>query len=309
VFPAFEDYNARIKKPGGFRLRNAASEREWLTPSKKAQFLVFSGLYEDGPDRDRADADHTAQPRPVQHHDLRHERPLSRHHRAARRGVRQRQDGNEVIVDGDLRMNRINGCNSRNGKVTVRVRGVGEIAYDNFPQIAVRVPMNAKISAGGAVFGDIGRSDSVDLSNAGCGDWTIANTKGALKVSQAGSGDTKTGVASSAEISIAGSGDVTTQAIGGNFEANIAGSGDVSAASIAGRLEGNIAGSGNITVAGGRSRSVEVNVMGSGDVTFNGEADEVEVSVAGSGDVKIAKVNGAVRKHVAGSGDVIIGGR
>jgi molybdopterin-dependent oxidoreductase alpha subunit len=42
VFPAFEDYNARIKKPGGFRLRNAASEREWLTPSKKAQFLVFS---------------------------------------------------------------------------------------------------------------------------------------------------------------------------------------------------------------------------------------------------------------------------
>jgi molybdopterin-dependent oxidoreductase alpha subunit len=49
VFPAFEDYNARIKKPGGFRLRNAASEREWLTPSKKAQFLVFSGLYEDGP--------------------------------------------------------------------------------------------------------------------------------------------------------------------------------------------------------------------------------------------------------------------
>ncbi|WP_371422225.1 FdhF/YdeP family oxidoreductase [Tardiphaga sp.] len=49
VFPAFEDYNARIEKPGGFRLRNAASEREWLTPSKKAQFLVFSGLYEDGP--------------------------------------------------------------------------------------------------------------------------------------------------------------------------------------------------------------------------------------------------------------------
>jgi molybdopterin-dependent oxidoreductase alpha subunit len=49
VFPAFKDYNARILKPGGFRLRNAASEREWLTPSKKAQFLIFPGLYEDGP--------------------------------------------------------------------------------------------------------------------------------------------------------------------------------------------------------------------------------------------------------------------
>lgn len=48
VFPAFKDYNARIKKPGGFRLRNAASEREWLTASGKAQFLVFPGVYEDG---------------------------------------------------------------------------------------------------------------------------------------------------------------------------------------------------------------------------------------------------------------------
>lgn len=218
-----------------------------------------------------------------------------------------RQEGEDVIVDGDLRMSRINGCNSRNGKIWVKVRGVGEVSYDNFPQIAVRTPLNVKVQAGGAVFGDIGRSDSVKLGNAGCGDWTVANTKGKLEVSQAGSGDTKTGAAGSAEISIAGSGDVSTQAIAGDLEVNIAGSGDVSAASIAGELEGNIAGSGNISVAGGRSRSVQVSVMGSGDVTFGGEADSVDVSVAGSGDVRIAKVNGPVKKHVAGSGDVIIG--
>jgi molybdopterin-dependent oxidoreductase alpha subunit len=48
VFAGFKNYNARIKEPGGFRLRNAASEREWLTPNKKANFLVFAGLYEDG---------------------------------------------------------------------------------------------------------------------------------------------------------------------------------------------------------------------------------------------------------------------
>jgi hypothetical protein len=218
-----------------------------------------------------------------------------------------RQNGDEVIVDGDLRMNKINGCNSRNGKIWVKVRGVGEVSYDNFPQVAVRVPMDARVQAGGAVFGDIGRSDSVKLGNAGCGDWTIANTKGKLEVAQAGSGDTKTGSAAVAEISIAGSGDVSTQAVAGDLEVNIAGSGDVSVASIAGKLDGNIAGSGNITVAGGRSRLVDVSVMGSGDVAFNGEADEVDVSVAGSGDVRIAKVNGPVKKHVAGSGDVIIG--
>ena len=218
-----------------------------------------------------------------------------------------RNEGGKVVIDGDLRMSRINGCNSRNGKTWVKVRGVGEVAYDNIPQVAIRTPLDVRVGAGGAVFGDIGRSDSVELANAGCGDWTVANTRGKLEVSQAGSGDTRTGSASSAEISIAGSGDVSTQAIGGDLEVNIAGSGDVSAARIGGKLEGNIAGSGDITVAGGRSRAVEVSVMGSGDVTFKGEADEVEVSVMGSGDVRIAKVNGPIKKHVAGSGDVIIG--
>jgi molybdopterin-dependent oxidoreductase alpha subunit len=47
VFPEFADFNARIKKPGGFRLHVAASEREWLTPTKKANFLVYPGVDED----------------------------------------------------------------------------------------------------------------------------------------------------------------------------------------------------------------------------------------------------------------------
>lgn len=47
VFPAFKDFNARIAKPGGFRLYNAASEREWLTPTRKANFLIYPGLEED----------------------------------------------------------------------------------------------------------------------------------------------------------------------------------------------------------------------------------------------------------------------
>nr|WP_295108239.1 DUF2807 domain-containing protein [uncultured Caulobacter sp.] len=217
------------------------------------------------------------------------------------------KNGDETVVDGNLRMNRINGCNSRDGKVWVKVRGVGQVSYDNFPQIAVRVPMDVKVKAGGAVFGSVGRSNSVELANAGCGDWTVANIKGALKLDQAGSGDAKAGSAGSAEINLAGSGDISTQAISGDLEINIAGSGNVSSASIAGKLDGNIMGSGNITVAGGRARSVDVNVAGSGDVDFRGEADTVDVSVAGSGDVRIAKVNGPVKKHVAGSGDVIIG--
>src|ERR1700752_686494 len=47
VFSDFADFNARIRKPGGFRLYVAASEREWRTPTKKANFLVYPGTDED----------------------------------------------------------------------------------------------------------------------------------------------------------------------------------------------------------------------------------------------------------------------
>jgi molybdopterin-dependent oxidoreductase alpha subunit len=38
----FDGYDERIKHPGGFRLRVASSERIWLTPSGKAQFIVHT---------------------------------------------------------------------------------------------------------------------------------------------------------------------------------------------------------------------------------------------------------------------------
>ncbi|BAQ75588.1 MULTISPECIES: FdhF/YdeP family oxidoreductase [Pseudomonas] len=45
--PGFDDYNARIRVPGGFRMPLAAAQRQWLTPSGKAEFFVFPGLHED----------------------------------------------------------------------------------------------------------------------------------------------------------------------------------------------------------------------------------------------------------------------
>jgi molybdopterin-dependent oxidoreductase alpha subunit len=47
IFPEFAEFNARIKKPGGFRLYVAASERDWRTPTEKANFIVYPGLDED----------------------------------------------------------------------------------------------------------------------------------------------------------------------------------------------------------------------------------------------------------------------
>ena len=40
VFPDFSDFNARVRRKGGFRLTVAASNRVWNTPDGKAHFLV-----------------------------------------------------------------------------------------------------------------------------------------------------------------------------------------------------------------------------------------------------------------------------
>ncbi|VXC48550.1 putative oxidoreductase; putative molybdoenzyme [Sphingomonas sp. T1] len=47
VFPDFADYNARIRKPGGFHLPNSAALRIWKTSSGKANFIVAEGIEED----------------------------------------------------------------------------------------------------------------------------------------------------------------------------------------------------------------------------------------------------------------------
>ena len=47
VIPGFENYNERIRKPGGFRLPLPATERKWNTASGKATFLAEAGTDED----------------------------------------------------------------------------------------------------------------------------------------------------------------------------------------------------------------------------------------------------------------------
>jgi molybdopterin-dependent oxidoreductase alpha subunit len=54
VYPDFEEYNKRVRHPGGFRLPLGPTERIWHTTSGKAEFIPFLGLEEDaalsGPD-------------------------------------------------------------------------------------------------------------------------------------------------------------------------------------------------------------------------------------------------------------------
>lgn len=220
-----------------------------------------------------------------------------------------RTEGDKTIVDGGLKWNKGLNCNSINGKTTVHVNGVGQVDWDDMPQIIIHTPMDVEVGAAGAVFGSVGRSNSLKLGNAGCGDWTVANVEGALKISEAGSGDVKAGSAGSAQIKVAGSGDIDTQGISGDAEVSIAGSGDVEIAWLTGSLGAKIAGSGDIVVNGGRAKAVAASIAGSGDVKFNGEAGSVSAKIAGSGDVRLLKVSGPIAKSVVGSGSVYVGDR
>lgn len=215
--------------------------------------------------------------------------------------------GGKTIVDGNLDR-KIRSCSARGGRVEVSVSGVGSVRYDDMPQVVIRTPRDSEVEAGGAVFGTVGKSGSLELNNAGCGDWTVANVAGRLKLNVAGSGDTRVGSAGQASLRVAGSGDITTRGVSGPLDVDVAGSGDVWVASVSGGdVDVKVAGSGNVTVAGGSADQLSASVAGSGDVRFDGQAQSLKARIAGSGDIQARSVRGSVSKAVVGSGDVIVG--
>jgi hypothetical protein len=214
--------------------------------------------------------------------------------------------GDLTRIEGNLRFRSAN-CHRGVGGQRVWAFGVGDFARKDLPVVVIRTPMDARIEAGGAVFGAVGRAGSLMLSNSGCGDWTVANVAGPLVVHAAGSGDVRAGEAASADIAVTGSSDVSTHALRGGLRARVTGSGDLSVASVSGALDAHVAGSGDVIVHGGEASTMTVGITGSGNVRFGGVAQSLDASVAGSGDVTVRKVVGPVSRHVAGSGDITVG--
>lgn len=214
--------------------------------------------------------------------------------------------GDTVVVDGGLGWRSIN-CHTWFGHPAAWVWGSGNFSYDDMPQIVVRTPLQVRAGSSGAVFGAVGAGAGADIANSGCGDWTVADQNGPLKLSLAGSGDVRAGTAASAEVHVSGSADVNMRAARGGLMASVTGSGDVNAGVVNGPLHVRVGGSGDVRVKGGAVTDMDVSVIGSGDVHFGGVARSLTANVAGSGDVSAAKVTGSVTKHVAGSGDVTVG--
>jgi hypothetical protein len=209
-------------------------------------------------------------------------------------------------VDGGLQW-RIRGCSGSPAQPSAFVVGLGQVNADAMPQIVVHVPLEAQVSAGGAVFGQAGRSETFDLTNAGCGAWDVGAVRGRLRIMEAGSGAVRAGAAGSGELDAEGSGAITVGNVMGPLTVMNLGSGDVDVAAVNGPVNVRVAGSGHVRIAGGRATTLQVSVAGSGDVTMNGVAGELKASVMGSGDVRVARVTGPVSKTIMGSGAVRIG--
>jgi hypothetical protein len=227
-----------------------------------------------------------------------------------------RRDGGVVVVEGGLG-GRSGGfwhwgwsglnCRGSGARAAVGIPGHGWVPVANLPVITARVPLDARVGAGEAVWGEIGPARSLDLANAGCGDWTVADVRGGLSVSVAGSGDVRAGSAGATRVAVSGSGDVYMVAANGGLDAHVSGSGDVHARAVNGPVGAKIAGSGDVTIDGGQAPNVGVSIAGSGDFRFRGVAGALSAAVVGSGDVDVARVTGPISKHVVGSGDVNVG--
>ena len=228
--------------------------------------------------------------------------------------IEVRRRGDDVFIEGGLRR-RIRDCRSdafvadptqMPSGVTVDVRDHGRVEMAQAPLIVIRTPLDVNVDAEGAVWGAVGRADSVELGAGGCGDWSVGNVRGTLSVAIGGSGDVRTGTAQALEAAIGGSGDVRTGAVT-SAELAIGGSGDITVASVDGSTDIAIGGSGEVTINGGRAPAMDIAIGGSGTVIFNGEAGDVDATIAGAGDIRIARVTGRVERTILGSGDIRIG--
>jgi hypothetical protein len=211
-----------------------------------------------------------------------------------------------TYIDGGLGR-RLRGCGKAQGQPTATVAGVGAVPFAAMPQILIHTPLDANVSAGGAIWGQMGNARSVDLSAAGCGTWALGDVRGAMKINLAGAGEVRTGSANAVELNAAGAGSIATGPIAGPVTAMNLGAGDIDIASINGAFNARIAGTGRIRVNGGRASTMQASIAGSGGIVLNGVAGSLNASVMGSGDIRVGRVIGQVSKTVMGSGAVRVG--
>ena len=216
-----------------------------------------------------------------------------------------RTSGSATVITGNL-AHRISDCHGRGDHPSAWVRGVGEISYDNMPQIVIRTPKAVAVESNGVVYGAVGRAASLDMQNSGCSGWTVADISGEASLRESGAGSVKMGSAAKLTLRLSGAGSVHATKVS-QLDAILSGVGGVNVDELSGPMMAHVSGVGHIKVAQGHATAIHASVSGMGGVDFGGDAQSLDASISGLGNVRVKSVTGQVVKSVSGGGHVSIG--
>jgi hypothetical protein len=218
-----------------------------------------------------------------------------------------RTEGMTTVISGNL-AHRISDCHTRGDHPTAWVRGVGEISYDNMPQVVIRTPKAVIVETGGAIYGAVGRgAASLDLENSGCSGWTVADVAGDVSLRESGAGSAKMGSANRLALRLSGAGSVHATQVRQGLDATLSGAGSVSIDDLSGPVQAHVSGVGHIKAAQGHATTMRASVSGVGGVEFGGDAQSLDASISGFGGIRVKSVSGQVTKSISGGGHVSIG--
>jgi hypothetical protein len=213
--------------------------------------------------------------------------------------------GTTTVIDGKLD-HRIRDCHGRDHP-SVTVRGVGEITWENMPQVVIHTPKAVVMETGGTVYGSVGRAASLSLGNSGCSGWTIADVTGDVSLHESGAGSVHMGSAGRLEARLSGAGSVHATTVRQGLDATVSGTGSVNVQDLSGPVVAHVSGVGHIKSMQGHATRVEASVSGVGGVDLGGDAQSLDASISGIGGIRVKSVSGQVTKSVSGGGHISIG--
>jgi hypothetical protein len=217
-----------------------------------------------------------------------------------------RTSGSTTVIDGKL-AHRITDCRHSGDHPSARVRGVGEVSYENMPQIVIHTPRAVAVSTGGAVYGTVGRAGSLDLDNSGCSAWTVADVTGDVMLHESGAGSVRMGSAGRLTLHLSGAGSVHATRVSQGLDATLSGAGGINIQELDGPVMAHVSGVGHIKAEQGHATTVKASISGVGGVELGGDAQSLDASISGFGGIRVKAVSGQVSKSVSGGGHVSIG--
>ncbi len=217
-----------------------------------------------------------------------------------------RTSGATTVISGNLG-HKISDCHGHGDHPSVHVRGVGEISWENMPQVVIHTPKGVVLESGGAVYGSVGRASTLEMENSGCSGWTVADVTGDVTLRESGAGSVHMGASGKLTLHLSGAGNVYATRVRQGLDATLSGVGGATVQELSGSMEAHVSGVGRVKVAAGHATAVHASVSGLGGVEFGGDAQSLDASISGIGNVRVKSVSGPVNKAISGGGHVTIG--